>query len=550
MKSHHLLLLAALLFLWRLGGHDLWAPDEPYFAEGAREMIVDGQWAVPHVNGVVTPDKPPLFFWLIALFSLPLGEVTPWTARLPSALAALGTVALTMRLARRFSGTRAALVAGFVLTTTYMFWDKARWSQTDSVLCLLIWVAISSFEAFRAGEVAGSRAGILFWGAAALAVLAKGPVGILLPLGIALVVLATDRDLHRWWRFAPATGPLLFSAVVGSWIAATMIWGPEGYSVWNALREHFFDRGLSGMHHQQPPWYFLTALPANLLPWLGLVPGALVFAWHRRRLPEARLPLIAAVFVIAFFSISTEKRELYALPAFPAVAIMIASLVAAVVGWKEPGEPRQEPHLDRRWLTIGQGLIGALALGAGVFYAIVARNGLEGMPFSRTAPVICVAGLTGVATLALVQRGRLVWVALTPAIGCAVVYLIAAATVYPALDHKKSARAFSRTIQEATAESRAAGLPVVAYGLDNLPEHFAFYSGGLYTEEVQDPQQLARHLERSETVFAVARREGVAVASMSTTGDIFVVASTRLARRDVLLITNAERVGAQPYRRP
>ena len=49
------LLCAAVLFLWQLGSRDLWAPDEPYFAEGAREMVVDGRWVVPHVNGVVLP---------------------------------------------------------------------------------------------------------------------------------------------------------------------------------------------------------------------------------------------------------------------------------------------------------------------------------------------------------------------------------------------------------------------------------------------------------------------------------------------------------------
>ena len=105
------LLLAAVLFLWWLGGRDLWAPNEPYFAEGAREMVVDGEWAVPHVNGVMTTDKPPLFFWLIALVSLPFGQVTLWTSRLPSVFAALGTVAITMRLGQRFYGPKTAALA-------------------------------------------------------------------------------------------------------------------------------------------------------------------------------------------------------------------------------------------------------------------------------------------------------------------------------------------------------------------------------------------------------------------------------------------------------
>ncbi|MCP4658726.1 MAG: hypothetical protein GY856_25220, partial [bacterium] len=79
-RPQWVLLLALVLFGWNLWGYDLWAPDEPYFGEGAREMIADGHWLVPHVNGEVTTDKPPLFFWLIALFSLPFGSVSSLTA--------------------------------------------------------------------------------------------------------------------------------------------------------------------------------------------------------------------------------------------------------------------------------------------------------------------------------------------------------------------------------------------------------------------------------------------------------------------------------------
>jgi len=68
-----ILLLATLLFICNIWGYDLWAPDEPFFGEGAREMVVDGQWLVTHVNGKVNTHKPPFFFWLIALLSLPFG---------------------------------------------------------------------------------------------------------------------------------------------------------------------------------------------------------------------------------------------------------------------------------------------------------------------------------------------------------------------------------------------------------------------------------------------------------------------------------------------
>jgi len=139
--SRAILLLAALLFICNIWGYDLWAPDEPFFGEGAREMVVDGQWLVTHVNGKVNTHKPPFFFWLIAILSLPFGRVLSLTARLPSALASLGTVAMTLRLGRRMSSERTAVLAAFVLATSYMFWDKARSVQIDAVMCCLIWVA-------------------------------------------------------------------------------------------------------------------------------------------------------------------------------------------------------------------------------------------------------------------------------------------------------------------------------------------------------------------------------------------------------------------------
>jgi len=535
-------LLAALLFFWQLGGHDLWAPDEPYFAEGAREMVVDGEWAVPHVNGEVTPDKPPLFFWLIALFSLPLGSVTSFTARLPSALAALGTVALTMRLGARLFGPRTAALAGGVLATTYLFWEKARWSQTDALLCFLIWLALAAFEAHRAGDARGSRAGLLFWLAAALAVLAKGPVGMLLPLGIALVVLTTDRDLPRWRSFAPITGPLLFLVVVGAWIALATIGGGGEYSVWGALREHFLARGLHGLHHERPVWYFAEVLPPNLLPWTALLPGALVLAW-RRRGPADRFLLVAAFFVLLFFTLSTEKRELYALPSLPAFALMIAALVAAVCGWHEPAPTPRPP--DRRWVTVAQGLLGALlALVAAALPFAAARVDEVSPPAALALAALLLA--TGVATLAYAARARPLAAALTPAAGIALTYLIVVTTLYPAWEPKKSARPLAERLVDLTADSRAHGVPVLAYALGNVPKSLAFYTDGLFTVETDDPTHLARHLERPEPAWAIADGNHLHPLPTPLLRRLFVLHRTRLSRQPILLLTNHPHPNGKP----
>ena len=528
--SRAILLLAALLFICNIWGYDLWAPDEPFFGEGAREMVVDGQWLVTHVNGKVNTHKPPFFFWLIAVLSLPFGRVLSLTARLPSALASLGTVAMILRLGRRMSSERTAVLAAFVLATSYMFWDKARSVQIDAVMCCLIWVALSAFASWRAGDLEGRRAGLVFWAAGALAVLAKGPVGLLLPLGIALVTLAVDREIRRWRDFAPLSGPLLFAIICGAWVAAATLWGPAEYSVWGALREHFVDRGLHGMHHAQPWWYYAKVLPPQLLPWTYLVPGALVLAWKRRNRDD-RFLLVTVIFVVLFFSISTEKRTLYVLPAFPAFALMTARFVGAVLGWDEA------PAISRRWLTAGQSLLAGLLvlLGAAVPFAAQRVDEIPAWVIYVLAGVLLATGLT---TLWAVVKRNLFAATVLPAAGFAAAYLLVASVVLPMADAFKSSRAFAEVIAEETTESRAAGREVLAFDLGNLPIHYAFYTNGIYTIETKDSSELARHLDQEVQVWAVANAKRLDELPPEIREGVEIVATTRASRRDVALITN------------
>lgn len=534
MKPWSLVLaLAAVMFLWNLGAaHDLWAPDEPYFAEGAREMVVDGHWRVPHVNGEVTTDKPPLFFWLIALVSLGIGQVTPWAARLPSAIASLGTLLLILRLGRRMGGERVAWLAVLTLSTTVMFWEKARWSQIDALLCLLIWVALSAFEAWRAGDLDGRRAGVLFWLAAALAVLAKGPVGFLLPLGIALVTLATDRDLRRWREFAPAIGPLVFAGVVGLWMFVATSEGD--YSVWGALKEHFVERAIHGMHHKKPFWYFLEQIPINVLPWTGLLPGALLLAW-RRRSPTDRFLLVVFLFVLVFFSISTEKRHLYALPAVPALALLFARFVDATVTALR--DKTATPLVSARWLLVGQGIVGGILAVGSLALPIAAYREPEVADW-RGIGLGLILAATGVATLWLCRKSRPLRSTVALAVGIAAFYLFASTFVYPVFDQWKSAKAFSQRLKAYTAESYAAGSKLVALDLGNIPEALAFYGDGLYSVTTRDPSVVVDHLRQPPEAWAFLKRKDFEALPADLRERLVIVESSDLSREDLVLLTN------------
>ena len=94
-------------FLLGLGDRSIWIPLEARYALVAREMLETGQWLLPHLGGTVYADKPPLLFWSIGLMSTFGPGVTEWTARLPTALAAIGVCLMTWRLGvKLFSGYR------------------------------------------------------------------------------------------------------------------------------------------------------------------------------------------------------------------------------------------------------------------------------------------------------------------------------------------------------------------------------------------------------------------------------------------------------------
>ena len=529
-------LLAVALFGWNLWGYDLWAPNEPFFGEGAREMIADGKWLVPHINGELNTHKPPVFFWLIALFSLPAGAVTSLSARLPSMLAALGSLLLTLRLGRRTSGTQTAVLAGAMLVTTHMFWDKARSAQIDALLSFLILVALSAFEAWRAGDLRGRRAGIAFWTAAAVATLAKGPVGLAVPLGIALTTLAFDRQLRRWRDFAPLAGPLVFAAVTGAWAAAASRWG--GYPLTGALQEHVVERAIHGMHHVQPFWYYLKVLPAVMVPWSFLLPGALVYAWRRRRADD-RLLLVAGLFVVLFFSIPTEKRDLYILPAAPFFALLMARLVAAACGRGVSGDTAPTATgadaPNPRWVTLPQGIMGAVLLLAAVAAPIAAPRFSDDL-MAPAFGLAAVLGLGGAGTIVVAVRGRALSSVQYSGAAMAAGMLLAVSFVYPPLNPSKSARELASVVRAETGESRAAGKPVLALGLVNVLQAVNFYSDGVYLKEIDPPKQVIAGLANGGATYLLADEALLPPLPEELLSRMKIVYSTRLSRKNLLLL--------------
>ena len=161
----------------------MWDRDEPRNAGCAREMMHES-WIVPTFNGELRALKPPLFYWALMLSFSVLG-VSEFAARFWSAILAVGTALLTFHLGKHLLGARVGFLAALILVTNLMFMVSSRAATQDSLLTFLTTGATLVFArhvtAGRRLTSGGVKSLGLVYLLLALATLAKGPVGLLLP---------------------------------------------------------------------------------------------------------------------------------------------------------------------------------------------------------------------------------------------------------------------------------------------------------------------------------------------------------------------------------
>jgi len=322
-----LLALVAALLLFRLADLPLVGPDEPRYARVAVEMHRAGEWVRPTLQGRPWLEKPALYYWLAGAAYAALGE-TEGAARLPSVLAGIVLVGLTVLVGARLYGPAAGWHAGFALGTSVLFFVYGRAASMDMLLAAGVTAAIG-LAGLRLLGRAGRFAMMGAWACAGLATLAKGPLGVLLPaLVIGGYVVAT-----RHWRalrrvLSPA-GLLAFLAVAGPWYV--LIWRDQGQAFLDVfLLDHNLLRFTSTIHrHPGPPWYYLPLLAGGLFPWSALVlPGLARFAPRRSR--ADLFVLLWLVLPLLFFSAAGSKLPGYILPCLPPLSVLIGRAAAAL----------------------------------------------------------------------------------------------------------------------------------------------------------------------------------------------------------------------------
>ena len=334
-----------LIAFWVLavgyGLRDPWPADEPRFVLVAKQMFEGGNWLFPHRGHELYPDKPPLYFWLLALCRQLVGSWR-WSFLLPSLLAGLGTLWLSYDLGRRLWNHRAGLWAAIAVLCSVQFVYQFKRAQIDPTL--VFFTTLAFYGLCRHLLLGPSWR--WYWGAcfaAGLGVVLKG-VGFL-PLLVLLPFAFMRRagwnglaDPGRGNGLRWSAGALAFFGAVALWfvpmlVAALTTSDPEHRAYLdNLLFKQTATRYADAWHHRQPLWYFpaviaLFWVPFSLAwPWLWSHVRA---AWRTR---DARvwLPLAWAVLVLLFFSASPGKRDMYILPALPAFAVAAAPAMQAL----------------------------------------------------------------------------------------------------------------------------------------------------------------------------------------------------------------------------
>lgn len=503
-----LLALMGILFFYKLGSYPLFDLDEPRYAEAAREMIERSNWITPYFNYELRFDKPVFFYWLIALSYKTFG-VSEFAARFPSAVMGSLTVLMTYLFGRHWLGRSYGFYAALILSTSVMFIGIARMSITDMTLCAfmtatLLCLFMAAHQNLKWWLTAGFFSG--------LAVLTKGPVGIVVPGAIFMIYTLLIADwkrclLNRWLPLAVA----VCLAIALPWYF--LAYQQNGHVFLDALFLHNvtrFSDVVSG--HKQPIYFYGLVLLGGFMPWTVYLPAAIRQLWqqktkHRQHV-EARnfhylIPLytgIWAMFIFVFFTLGHTKLLTYILPLFPALALLLAE------SWNTRQNNTQDALNNTpsswKWLTVPAWSLVLVALLGGTLFItkmdkLLPREaiGVQANGFNMIAVVLMVAGLS--ITAWLVSKRQIQNALLSQSITLAVILIIALQGIIPNI---------SKASQGVMMEylSKAGHNPLMLYEIQR--PSLTFYGQRRIPRFVEEQQpEMVQELNKNKQTYVITK---------------------------------------------
>jgi 4-amino-4-deoxy-L-arabinose transferase-like glycosyltransferase len=395
-------------YLYGFGGLALVGPDEPRYAQVAREMFQRGDLITPTLGGHTWFEKPVLLYWMM-MASFRVFGISEWSARLGSPICGLLTIGAVYWLSRRLELRQAlrltveheprgfAFFSTLALATSGGLIGFSRSGTFDIVVTMTITFALSFYLVAEVQDKGRHWLLAGFYSFVGVSVLAKGLIGIVIPFGIIACFYVLRRRLpDRKLILSLVWGMPLAVLVAASWYGPVI--ARHGWPFVNEFFiQHHFARYFSNKYqHPQPVYYYLPVMLLLALPW---TPFLLESLWAARRWQyraddatnKARVFALAWVVVpIVFFSFSGSKLPAYILPSLAGAALLVGDRLSRFVSTESPaGKSLLRPTMRFT------GVLLLLAAVAGIVY--VQQTG----EVSRSGAVLILVPLIVVGILAL-----------------------------------------------------------------------------------------------------------------------------------------------------
>ena len=515
------------LFFFNLGGRDLWDPDETRYAVIAREMKETGDWILPHLNGEIYPNKPPLLFWLINLSTSLLGVNNEFTNRLPSALAGFVTFLLVFFFGKRLFNMRAGLFSSLVLATCFLFPQLSRWVMLDALFTLFFLLAL--FYLYLGYEEEGSRRKYYIFAGffMGLGVLTKGPIEYLL-IPIFLIFASLQRGIKKFWNRNLLWGCVLSVIVVLIWWLPAAWMGGKDYVNWILFKQVLGAFIKGGAHfHPEPFYFYFIRFPLEFLPWVVFLPTAIILGLRKEcgKRKEFLFLSVWFTFIFLFFTLSKGKKANYLFPLYPAAALMIGGIWDLGL----PSKEQKKGFLPGLLLLVSLLLVLLILLLSGIpqkFYPELMDYQLLGLTM-----LSYLLGGTLLSLFFFVKEKKLAaFMSLMAAF--ALVQLQICHFLPPRLNPQRSAKVFSAKILERMEN----GDELKTYRLKN--SGLLYYTKMPYMESIQNKDRFVELFNSSKRVFVVIYPEVVDRLRRETGIELVPIEKGRVGHWDYVVVSN------------
>jgi 4-amino-4-deoxy-L-arabinose transferase-like glycosyltransferase len=458
------LLLSGIISFWMPRFQSL-DSHECFVSVTAREMLTKHEYAWPTLNNLPRLQKTPLSYWLVAGAGTLTGTVDEISARLPSAVAAVGSTLLLLFYLRRWFSPRAAAISAAVWTTSLACFRCAHSARPDMVMTFFTVLCTLSFYAIATSENPKDRKiqRWFFWIGFALANLAKGPAPVAYVAVPILGYIILTRDWRVIGRLFSITGILLFLAILLPWpifIAHKLNWN---LILWkHEFIDRFFGEYVPGHY---PIYYYFVIMFKYITPWVIFLPIALGAPlnkfWAEKR-PAMMFFWIWFVAGLIFLTIDGGKRQHYILPFMPAMAILIGLLLDDMIFVRRICTPKFSAGILRAHIVM---FIAIAVAGPSVIF-FKARSFLMPVLFLST---VMLAGT--ILTTLFLRRDILRGAVVTIFAGTLIYVMTCFYAFSDALDIDRYARDFAQTVNRLVPPSDT----LVSYGM--VSSRFVQYYG-------------------------------------------------------------------------